>query len=115
VDNLLTKIGQKLHREDLPVFKPGDTLRVLFKVSENDGERTQIYEGIVIARAGSGIAETFTLRKISYGVGVEVTLPLKSPCIERIEVLRAGKVRRAKLYYLRKKVGKKARVKEERG
>lgn len=98
-------------RQDLENFKPGDLVRVYTKSSEG---RLQIFEGTVIAIKGSGINRSFTVRKISYGVGVEKVFPLYSPIIERIEVVRRGKVRRAKLYYLRTKIGKEARIKEAR-
>ncbi|MCX8095561.1 MAG: 50S ribosomal protein L19 [Caldisericia bacterium] len=100
-------------RNDLPQFKPGDTLRVYIKIKEGGKERIQIFEGICIARTGGGIRETFTVRKVSFGVGVEKIFPLHSPSIDKIEVVRFGDVRRAKLYYLRELKGKKARVKEK--
>ncbi|KJD51806.1 50S ribosomal protein L19, partial [Bacillus amyloliquefaciens] len=96
-------------RTDLPAFRPGDTLRVHVKVVEGNRERIQVFEGVVIKRRGGGISETFTVRKISYGVGVERTFPLHTPKIAKIEVVRHGKVRRAKLYYLRELRGKAAR------
>jgi large subunit ribosomal protein L19 len=99
-------------RQDIPSFRAGDTLRVHVKVKEGQRERIQIFEGIVIQRRGGGISETFTVRKISYGVGVERTFPLHSPRIEKVEVARRGKVRRAKLFYLRHLRGKAARIKE---
>ncbi|MEN2446907.1 50S ribosomal protein L19 [Bacillus sp. JR_15] len=101
-------------RTDLPAFRPGDTLRVHVKVVEGNRERIQVFEGVVIKRRGGGISETFTVRKISYGVGVERTFPLHTPKIAKIEVVRHGKVRRAKLYYLRELRGKAARIKEIR-
>jgi large subunit ribosomal protein L19 len=101
-------------RTDLPQFKAGDTVRVHFKVIEGQRQRIQVFEGIVIKRQGAGARETFTVRKQSFGVGVERTFPLHSPKIERIEVVAVGDVNRAKLYYLRGKVGKKARVRELR-
>jgi large subunit ribosomal protein L19 len=101
-------------RTDLPQFKAGDTVRVHFKVIEGQRQRIQVFEGIVIKRQGAGARETFTVRKQSFGVGVERTFPLHSPKIERIEVTAVGDVNRAKLYYLRGKVGKKARVRELR-
>ena len=113
-DVLLNKVCAGLMKKELPSFKPGDSVRILFKLEEGQNQRTQVYEGTVIARSGAGISETFTIRKISYGVGVEITFPVHSPCIEKIEILKPGRVRRAKLYYLRKKVGKKAKVKEAR-
>jgi large subunit ribosomal protein L19 len=101
-------------KDGLPDFSPGDTVRVHLKVVEGGRERVQVFEGVVIARKGGGLRETFTVRRISHGVGVERTFPLHSPRIERVEVVRAGKVRQAKLYYLRGKVGREARVKENR-
>jgi large subunit ribosomal protein L19 len=101
-------------RDDLPEFWPGDTVKVNVRVVEGTRSRIQVYEGVVIARQGGGLRETFTVRKISFGVGVERIFPLHSPVIESIEVTRRGKVRRAKLYYLRDRVGKKARIKEKR-
>ncbi|MGM0880913.1 MAG: 50S ribosomal protein L19 [Bacillota bacterium] len=112
--NLLQTIAQENLRQDLPNFRPGDTLKVHVKVIEGTRERIQLFEGVVIKRRGGGISETFTVRKISYGVGVERTFPLNSPKIEKIEVARRGKVRRAKLYYLRSLRGKAARIKEIR-
>jgi large subunit ribosomal protein L19 len=94
-------------------FRPGDQVKVYFKVIEGSNERVQVIEGIVIRRKGSGLSETFTLRKISFGVGVEVIFPINSPHIEKIEVVRYGKVRRAKLYYLRDLSGKAARISED--
>jgi len=101
-------------REDLPVFKSGDTLRVHFKVVEGTRERIQVFQGFCIAKQGHGARETFTVRKQSFGVGVERTFPVHSPKIDKIEVTAVGDVARAKLYYLREKLGKKARVKEKR-
>ena len=101
-------------RRDLPQFKAGDTVRVHFKVIEGQRQRIQVFEGIVLKRQGAGARETFTVRKQSFGVGVERTFPLHSPKIDRIEVTAIGDVNRAKLYYLRGKVGKKARVREKR-
>src|SRR5947208_17179808 len=101
-------------RDDLPRFKAGDTVRVHFKVIEGQRQRIQVFEGIVLKRQGAGARESFTVRKQSFGVGVERTFPLHSPKIDRIEVAAVGDVNRAKLYYLRGKVGKKARVRERR-
>ncbi|NQV41338.1 MAG: 50S ribosomal protein L19, partial [Candidatus Marinimicrobia bacterium] len=101
-------------KTDLPDFKPGDTVAVDVKVIEGQKERIQVYEGNVIARTGKGITATFTVRKISNGVGVERIFPLHAPTVAGVKVLRRGKVRRAKLYYLRKLRGKKARIKEQR-
>lgn len=109
---------QMLHaeqrREDVPDFGPGDTVRVHVKVKEGGRERIQAFEGVVIARKGTGATETFTVRRVSYGVGVERVFPVHSPVIERIDVVRRGRVRRAKLYYLRKLQGKAARIQEKR-
>jgi large subunit ribosomal protein L19 len=101
-------------REDVPEFNIGDTVRVSVKVKEGEKERTQIYEGVVIGRRGSGTRETFTVRRVSYGIGVERIFPLHSKVVENIKVIRRGIVRRSKLYYLRKLSGKKARIKEKR-
>ncbi|MRN56777.1 50S ribosomal protein L19 [Paenibacillus monticola] len=112
--NILELVTQEQLRKDIPSFRPGDTLKVHVKVIEGTRERIQLFEGVVIKRRGGGIGETFTVRKISYGVGVERTFPLNSPKLEKIEVARRGKVRRAKLYYLRDLRGKAARIKEIR-
>jgi large subunit ribosomal protein L19 len=112
--NLIQELTKEQLRTDLPNFRPGDTLKVHVKVIEGSRERVQLFEGVVIKRRGGGISETFTVRKISYGVGVERTFPLNTPKIEKIEVARRGKVRRAKLYYLRNLRGKAARIKEIR-
>ena len=101
-------------REDIPQFGVGDTVRVFVKVVEGSRQRLQAFEGVVIQRKNGGINETFTVRRVSYGVGVERTFPVHSPMIDRIEVIRRGKVRRAKLFYLRNRVGKAARIKEKR-
>ena len=101
-------------RTDIPAFRPGDTVRVHAKVVEGTRERIQIFEGVVIARKGAGISENYTVRKISNGVGVERTFPIHTPRVDKIEVVRYGKVRRAKLYYLRALQGKAARIKEIR-
>ncbi|KPJ97468.1 MAG: 50S ribosomal protein L19 [Gemmatimonas sp. SG8_28] len=99
-------------KDDLPDFRPGDTVRVSVRVREGDKERLQAYEGVCIARRGGGISETFTVRKISGGIGVERVFPLHSPLVAQIDVVRRGRVRRAKLYYLRKLAGKAARIRE---
>ena len=109
---IIQDLERKQLRSDLPRFKPGDTVRVHFQVIEGQRRRVQVFEGIVIKRQGAGARETFTVRKNSFGVGVERTFPLHSPKIEKIEVAAIGDVSRAKLYYLRGKVGKKARVRE---
>jgi large subunit ribosomal protein L19 len=102
-------------RKELPPFRPGDTLRVAVRVKEGDKERIQAFEGVCIARRGSGVSETFTVRKISNGVGVERIFPVHSPMIAEINVLRRGRVRRAKLYYLRHLTGKATRIREKKG
>jgi len=109
---LIQKIEEGQKRADVPAFKVGDTVKVHFKIVEGKTERIQIYEGLVICFKNSGIGRTFTVRKNSYGVGVERVFPLHSPRIADVEVLRPGKVRRAKLYYIREKIGKKAKIKE---
>jgi large subunit ribosomal protein L19 len=114
MSNLIQAITQEQLRKDIPNFRPGDTLKVHVKVVEGSRERVQLFEGVVIKRRGGGISETFTVRKISYGVGVERAFPVHSPRLEKIEVARRGKVRRAKLYYLRDLRGKAARIKEIR-
>lgn len=111
--NILEQITQEQIRTDLPKFNIGDTLRIYVKVTEGSRERIQMFEGTVIKKNHGGIQETFTVRRVSYGVGVERTFPMNSPKVERIEVVRRGKVRRAKLYYLRDRVGKAAKVKEK--
>ena len=112
--NLIDIIEQRQLREGIPRFKAGDTVRVHFQVIEGQRRRIQVFEGIVIKRQGAGARETFTVRKNSFGVGVERTFPLHSPKIEKIDVKSIGDVNRAKLYYLRERVGKKARVREVR-
>ncbi|MGO4887803.1 50S ribosomal protein L19 [Anaerobacillus sp. MEB173] len=114
MNNIIREITKEQLKTDLPTFRPGDTVRVHVKVVEGTRERIQVFEGVVIKRRGTGVSETFTARKISYGVGVERTFPLHSPKIDKIEVMRRGKVRRAKLYYLRALRGKAARIKEIR-
>ncbi len=114
MSTIIESIEQRQLRPDRPRFKAGDTVRVHFQVIEGTRRRLQVFEGIVIKRQGSGTRETFTVRKQSFGVGVERTFPLHSPKIEKIEVAAIGDVNRAKLYYLREKVGKKARVRELR-
>lgn len=109
---IIREVTEEQCRKDLPEFRAGDTVRVHVKVIEGQRERIQVFEGVVIARRGTGISETFTVRKVSYGVGVERIFPLHSPRVAKIEVVRRGKVRRAKLYYLRKLRGKAARIKE---
>ncbi len=114
MQQLIHEITKEQLRTDLPSFRPGDTVRVHVKVVEGTRERIQIFEGVVIKRRGGGISETFTVRKVSYGVGVERTFPVHTPKIANLEVVRRGKVRRAKLYYLRSLRGKAARIKEIR-
>lgn len=111
---LVEQITKKQMRNDIPDFKPGDTLKVFVKIKEGDKFRVQLFEGVCIARKGKGISETFTVRKISYQIGVERTFPIHSPIIDHIEVAKIGKVRRAKLHYLRGLSGKAARIKEIR-
>ncbi len=101
-------------RDDIPDFAPGDTLKVHVRVSEGNRQRTQVFEGVVIRRQGSGLQETYTVRKLSFGVGVERTFPLHTPIVEKIERVTRGDVRRAKLYYLRDRIGKRAKVREKR-
>lgn len=112
--NKVDVVEQPFLRDDLPDFRPGDTVRVHVRVVEGNRARIQLFEGVVIRRQGGGLRETFTVRKVSFGVGVERTFPLHSPVIDNVTVIRRGKVRRAKLYYLRDRVGKKARIKEKR-
>jgi len=101
-------------RSDVPDFRPGDTVKVHVRVVEGNRQRVQVFQGVVIRRQGSGARETFTVRKVSFGVGVERTFPVHSPIIARIEVVTRGDVRRAKLYYLRDRIGKRAKIKEKR-
>ncbi len=110
--NLVQSIQAEQMKSELPAFQVGDTVRVSFKIVEGKTERVQAYEGLVIAVKNAGVGKTFTVRKNSYGVGVERVFPLNSPRVEKVEVLRRGKVRRSKLYYIRTKVGKKSKVKE---
>lgn len=112
--NLLDKIESNYLRDNIPDFRAGDTLRVHLLIREGEKERVQIFEGVCLGRSGSGARETFTVRKTSYGVGVERVFPVHSPRIERIEVANMGRVRRAKLYYLRERSGKSARIRTKR-
>ncbi len=112
--NILDKVDAAQLRDDIPAFRPGDTLDVEVKVIEGSTQRTQLFRGVCIRRQGSGIRETFTVRKVSFGIGVERTFPVHSPNLDSIKVSRRGRVRRAKLYYLRDLQGKKARIKERR-
>ena len=100
-------------KQEIPAFEVGDTVRIVVNIREGDKERVQMFEGTVIARKGSGISETFTVRRVSYGVGIERVFPIHSPNVKEVKVIRRGKVRRAKLYYLRDRVGKAAKVKEQ--
>jgi len=112
--NILDSVDAASLRDDVPDFRPGDTVKVNVKVVEGNRSRIQAFQGVVIARSGGGVRETFTVRKISFGVGVERTFPLHSPTVDSIEVVTRGDVRRAKLYYLRTLRGKKAKIKEKR-
>ncbi len=114
MQQLIADITKDQLKSDLPAFRPGDTVRLHVKIIEGTRERIQLFEGVVIKRRGGGISETFTVRKISNGVGVERTFPVHTPKIAKLEVTRRGKVRRAKLYYLRNLRGKAARIKELR-
>jgi ribosomal protein L19 len=113
--NVLDAVDAASLRTDIPSFRSGDELKVHVRVIEGSKSRIQVFQGVVIARSGSGIRESFTIRKISYGVGVERTFPVHTPVIERIEIVRHGSARRAKLYYLRKLTGKATKIKERRG
>jgi large subunit ribosomal protein L19 len=110
----LAAVAQEGLRKDIPAFNPGDTIKVMVRVREGDKERLQAFEGLCIAKRGGGISEMFTVRKVSAGVGVERIFPLHSPTVASIDVLRRGRVRRAKLYYLRAVTGKKGRIKERK-
>ena len=112
--NIIQALEQEQLRSDIPEFAPGDTVRVHVKVVEGTRERIQAFEGVVIARSGTGVRETFTVRRISYGVGVERTFPVHSPRLDKIQLMRRGIVRHAKLYYLRNLTGKAARIREKR-
>lgn len=110
---IIRDLAQENMRSDLADFRVGDTIRVHLRILEGKRERIQVFEGLVMKRSGGGIGERFTIRKVSYGVGVEKTIPLHSPKIEKIEVVRRGKVRRAQLNYIRDRVGKRAKVREK--
>lgn len=112
--HIITEYEKAMLRTDIPQFKPGDRLRVSLKIVEGDKERLQDFEGDVIRRKGTGIGETVTLRKVNYGVGIERIIPLHSPKVEKIKVVRLGRVRRAKLYYIRDLTGKAARIRERK-
>lgn len=111
---LIADITKEYMKNDVPEFRPGDTVKVFVRIKEGDKERIQLFEGLVIKRRGGGISETFTVRKISYGVGVERTFPINAPIIDKIQVVRKGKVRRAKLNYIRTLSAKAARIKERK-
>ena len=111
--DLIKALTNEQLKENVPVINVGDTIRVYNKIKEGSRERIQIFEGTVIAKNGGGISETFTVRRVSYGVGVEKTFPVHSPNVDKVGVIRVGKVRRAKLYYLRDRVGKSSKVKEQ--
>ncbi|MFM1937269.1 MAG: 50S ribosomal protein L19 [Candidatus Nanopelagicaceae bacterium] len=113
--NVLDAVDAATLRKDIPNFRPGDELKVHVRVIEGNKSRIQVFQGLVIARQGSGARETFTIRKLSYGVGVERIFPVHAPVIEKIELVRKGEVRRAKLYYLRELRGKAAKIRERRG
>jgi len=113
LNDIIRTIEEEQYRNDIPRFGPGDTVKVHVKVVEGTRERIQVFEGTVIKIRGAGLSKTFTVRRLSYGVAVERTFPLHTPKIAKIEVTRRGKVRRARLFYLRERVGKKARVKEK--
>ncbi len=112
--DLVKEVEKRNMRTDLPHFIPGDSVKVHVKVIEGARERTQAFEGVVIRRQGSGMRETFTVRRLSFGIGVERVFPIHAPSVDRIEVVKKGRVRRAKLYYLRKRKGKAARIRERR-
>jgi len=114
LDELMKVVQEKYTRTDIPEFRPGDTVRVYVKVKEGDKERIQAFEGVVIRKRGSGTDGTFTVRKVSYGIGIERTFPFNTRVIEKVEVLKRGIVRRARLYYLRERKGKAAKIKEKK-
>ena len=112
--NIINAITDEYLKSDVPEFRPGDTVKVHVKVVEGEKERIQVYEGVVIKRQGKSATESFTVRRVAYGVVVERTFPIHSPRIDKIEVIRRGRVRRAKLYYLKDKVGKAARIRDKK-
>jgi large subunit ribosomal protein L19 len=114
MSNVLNELDNSSKRDDIPSFRPGDTVKVHVKVVEGNRSRVQVFQGVVIRRQGGGLQETFTVRKVSFGVGVERTFPLHTPIVEKVEVVTRGDVRRAKLYYLRELRGKAAKIKEKR-
>ncbi len=111
--NLIEAFTNEQLKKEIPLIRVGDTVRVYNKIKEGNRERIQLFEGTVIGKHGGGISETFTVRRVSYGVGVEKTFPVHSPNVEKVEIVRVGKIRRAKLYYLRGRVGKASKVKEQ--
>ncbi len=111
--NLIEAFTNEQLKKEVPLIRVGDTVRVHNKIKEGNRERIQLFEGTVIGKHGGGISETFTVRRVSYGVGVEKTFPIHSPNVEKVEIVRVGKIRRAKLYYLRGRVGKASKVKEQ--
>jgi large subunit ribosomal protein L19 len=114
MEQLINKVTEEYIRKDIPEFNPGDTVKVQVKIVEGDKERLQDFVGVVIRKRGSGIHKTFTVRKVSFGVGVEKVFPLYSPTIQKIDIIKRGSVRRAKLYYLRNRIGKSAKIKEKK-
>jgi large subunit ribosomal protein L19 len=114
MSNILNELDNSSKRDDIPAFRPGDTVKVHVKVVEGNRSRVQVFQGVVIRRQGGGLQETFTVRKVSFGVGVERTFPLHTPIVDKVEVVTRGDVRRAKLYYLRELRGKAAKIKEKR-
>jgi large subunit ribosomal protein L19 len=112
--DLIKEVEKQYLKEDIPAFGPGDTVRVHVRVVEGARERTQVFEGVVLRRQGRGLKETFTVRRVTYGIGVERVFPVHAPSISRIEVVKRGRVRRARLYYLRKRTGRAARIREIR-
>ena len=114
MSNILNELDNESKRDDIPGFRPGDTVKVHVKVVEGSRSRVQVFQGVVIRRQGGGLQETFTVRKVSFGVGVERTFPLHTPIVDKVEVVTRGDVRRAKLYYLRELRGKAAKIKERR-
>ncbi len=113
MDNKIQAFVSEQLKKEVPKLNIGDTVRISNKIKEGTRERIQLFEGTIIAKRGGGISETFTVRRVSYGIGVEKTFPVHSPNVEKVEVIRVGKVRRAKLYYLRDRVGKSSKVKEQ--
>ena len=112
MNKVIANLEKEQMRTDLPDFKPGDTVNVYVRIQEGEKERVQVFKGAVISKKGGGIRSTFTVRKVSYGIGVERVFPLHSPSLEKVEIVARGRVRRSKLYYLRKRVGKAAKIRE---